>query len=50
MRFIVQPGRAFPSDAGPRAALLVPHGWDDRRRQALLPQQKLDLIREIANS
>ncbi|OEJ22483.1 AAA family ATPase [Streptomyces subrutilus] len=29
MRFIVQPTRAFPSDAGPRAALLVPDRWDD---------------------
>ncbi|MDA5283876.1 hypothetical protein [Streptomyces sp. Isolate_45] len=30
MRFIVQPTRAFPSDAGPGvAALLVPDRWDD---------------------
>ncbi|MET8751375.1 AAA family ATPase [Streptomyces sp. NPDC004667] len=29
MRFIVQPGRTFPSPAGPRAAVLVPNDWDD---------------------
>lgn len=29
MRFIVQPGRTFPSPVGPRAAVLVPNDWDD---------------------
>ncbi|GAQ66631.1 AAA family ATPase [Streptomyces brasiliscabiei] len=29
MRFIVQSDRRFPSDAGPRAAILLPDNWDD---------------------
>ncbi|MGW6866139.1 AAA family ATPase [Streptomyces sp. NPDC054901] len=29
MRIIVQPDRSFPSDPGPRAAILVPDSWDD---------------------
>ncbi|MDH6544952.1 AAA family ATPase [Streptomyces sp. SPB4] len=29
MRFIVQPGRTFPSPVGPRAAVLIPDDWDD---------------------
>jgi ABC-type polar amino acid transport system ATPase subunit len=29
VRFIVQPARRFPSEAGPRAAILVPSDWDD---------------------
>ncbi|MFD7555509.1 AAA family ATPase [Streptomyces sp. NPDC059835] len=29
MRFIVQSDRRFPSDAGPRAAILLPDSWDD---------------------
>ncbi|WP_331739946.1 AAA family ATPase (plasmid) [Streptomyces sp. NBC_00015] len=29
MRFIVQPDRRFPSDTGPRAAILALNNWDD---------------------